>query len=350
MRIVLSAVAVLLVVATAIPLVPSEEWWVRALGFPRFQIAVLLTLVLVAFLFVYRPRRMRDNALLLALAVSIGHQTWRIFPYTPLASPEVISSARCPDPARLRLMVANVLMDNRRADDLLAFVQRHAPDLILTLETDDWWDEQLSALDGNYPFAIKHPLGNTYGLHLFSRLELGSPQVRFLLEDQVPSVQTGVRLPSGDWIGFFGLHPRPPKPQQDTEERDAEILIVAREVRSDGRPTVVAGDLNDVAWSHTTRLFQEISGMLDPRVGRGTFSSFHAGYPLLRWPLDHVFHDESFTLVEITRLPFFGSDHFPVLAELCLEPSAERRQEAPQAGEEDREEAQEAIDEGKSAD
>lgn len=350
MRIALFAVAILLVMATAIPLAPSEEWWVRALGFPRVQVTVLLGIVLVAFLFFYRPRSVRDNALLLALAISIGYQTWRIFPYTPLASPEVISGARCPDPGRLRLMVANVLMDNRRADDFLALVGSHAPDLILTLETDDWWGEQLSALDGDYPFAVKHPLDNTYGLHLFSRLELGSPKVRFLLQEDVPSVHTGVRLPSGDWIEFFGLHPRPPKPQQDTEERDAEILIVAEEVEGDGRPTVVAGDLNDVAWSHTTRLFREISGLLDPRVGRGTFSSFHAEYPLLRWPLDHVFHDESFTLVEMKRLPFFGSDHFPVLAELCLAPSAERRQKAPEAGEEDREEAQEAIEEGKGAD
>lgn len=47
-------------------------------------------------------------------------------------------------------------------------------------------------------------------------------------------------------------------------------------------------------------------------------------------------------------LAFFGSDHFPVLAELCFEPEARLRQEAPQAGPEAREEAQGTIQEGRN--
>jgi endonuclease/exonuclease/phosphatase (EEP) superfamily protein YafD len=180
-------------------------------------------------------------------------------------------------------------------------------------------------------------------------LELRSPEVRFLLEDDVPSMRTSVRLRSGDWIDFYGIHPRPPKPQQDTEDRDAEILLVGKEVKANGRPAIVAGDLNDVAWSNTTRLFQRISGTLDPRVGRGMFSTFHAKYPIFRWPLDHVFLEESFTLSEMKRLGFFGSDHFPVLTELCFKPKAKQRQEAPAADEDDREEAEEKIHEGKTA-
>jgi endonuclease/exonuclease/phosphatase (EEP) superfamily protein YafD len=243
----------------------------------------------------------------------------------------------------VRVLTANVLMENRRAADFLALVRASDPDIVLAVETDAWWDEQLSALDEVFPYSVKRPLDNTYGMHLFSKLELDSPEVRFLVADDVPSIRTTVRLRSGVRIELYGVHPRPPLPGQDTEARDAELVIVGKEVKARRRPAIVAGDLNDVAWSDTTRLFQKISGTLDPRIGRGTYSTFHAKYPLCRWALDHIFHEPSFTLVEITRLGHFGSDHLPMLVELCHRPRAEAAQPAPVADEDDQERARESL-------
>jgi endonuclease/exonuclease/phosphatase (EEP) superfamily protein YafD len=348
-RIALLSAGILLIVATALPLVRTGAWWIRVFDFPRAQIAVAALVVLAGSSFFYEASSPIDNLVLIGLVPSLVYQAWQIFPYTPLASPQVIESRASDARSRIRLLIANVLMDNRRADDFLALVRANDPDLVLAVETDDWWDRQLSALDQDYPFSVKRPLENTYGMHLFSKLELGSPEIRYLVEEDVPSIRTGVRLRSGYWIDFYGVHPRPPRPAEDTEQRDAELLIVGKKVAAKRGAAIVAGDLNDVAWSHTTRLFQKISGTLDPRIGRGMFSTFNAKWPLLRWPLDHVFHEEPFALVDMRRLGFFGSDHFPVLAELCYRPELAHRQEAPEADREDEAEAQEMIEEGKAA-
>src|SRR5690606_24021909 len=121
----------------------------------------------------------------------------------------------------------------------------------------------------------------------------------YLVEDDKPSMHAEVLLPSGQSVCCHFLHPAPPSPteNEESDERDAELLVVARSLKDPDKATIVAGDLNDVAWSRTTRAFRAISGLLDPRIGRAMFNTFHADYWFLRWPLDHLFHSSHFTLV-----------------------------------------------------
>jgi endonuclease/exonuclease/phosphatase (EEP) superfamily protein YafD len=311
--------ALMLIAATLLPFLPSERWWIRIFDFPRLQLAVLLVPVIVAFAIVQRPLMAPDMLCILAMVGSLGYQLYQIFPYTPLARADV-RQANDRDPKRsIRLLVANVLMHNRNVDHLLKMIRLHDPDLVLIIEADDWWDRQLSGLEARYSFVVRYPLQNTYGMHLFSKLDLRSPTVSFMVEEDVPSIHTAVRLRSGDWIEFHGVHPRPPKLLRDTTKRDAELVLIGRMVRDRDRPVIIAGDFNDVAWSHTTRLFQRLSGTLDPRVGRGMFNTFHAGIPFLRWPLDNVFNGKEFALGQIKRLDHFGSDHFPIFIEFFFE-------------------------------
>jgi hypothetical protein len=103
-------------------------------------------------------------------------------------------------------------------------------------------------------------------------------------------------------------------------------------------------DLNDVAWSHTSRLFRRLSRLLDPRIGRGMFNTFHARWWLLRWPLDHVFVSEEFALHAIRRLPGFGSDHFPMLIALEHRPALAEVHEPPKADADDHREADDKLE------
>lgn len=107
--------------------------------------------------------------------------------------------------------------------------------------------------------------------------------------------------------------------------------MVAKAAKRNKMPTLVAGDLNDVAWSYTTELFSKVSGLLDPRRGRGFFNTFHAKNPFMRFPLDHIFCSSDFKLISIKRMDNCGSDHFAIYINLQYEPEALAEQEEPQA-------------------
>ena len=351
LRYVLSGFAGFLVIVTALPLVRSPQWWIRMWDFPRLQLTVL-SLVTLAVYGVFEmwggePGRW-TWILFVALALAALYQTYRMWPYTTLHAPQTLRA----DPAlvnpdrRLRLMVSNVLMTNREGELWLRTVREADPDVVVAVETDDWWAETASALTDDYPHTVLVPQDDTYGMCVFSKLPLTSVEIRHLVEEEVPSLFLIAELRSGEPVSMVFLHPRPPRPdiQQDSHLRDAELVLAGRDVAGIDRPVVVAGDLNDVAWSRSTTLFQKLSGLLDPRIGRGTYSTFHADHWWLRYPLDHVFHSDHFALVELRRLRNVGGDHFPMLIELEIDPGTQPLQEGPDAGEETRDQAGEVVE------
>ncbi len=337
----------ILIGLTVLPLVPTTEKWVRIWDFPRLQIAVLLVIALVATAFVLPLEAQTTIVLLAGVTACLLWQVVRMWPYTRLHAREV-EDADCAPDQRIRLLVSNVLMQNRETERLFDAFRRLQPDIALLVETDAWWDRALAPLYQHYAFTVRHPKENSYGMVLLSQLELVAPEVRYLISNATPSIKTGVNLPSGRRITFYGLHPQPP-PHSDTAKRDAELIVIAKEIREQGQQAIVAGDLNDVAWSRTTRLFQKISGLLDPRIGRGFYQTFHADYRLARWPLDHVFFDHAFGLRRLSVLPSIGSDHFPLYIELCHRSELREIQPKPRADASDLQEAREVIKEGQDA-
>jgi endonuclease/exonuclease/phosphatase (EEP) superfamily protein YafD len=331
-----------LIAATLAPLIRSPAWYLRVWEFPRLQVAVGLAAAIAAQI-AFLKRDFAGAALLAASAACLARQVWRIHAYTRV-HPVQSRPPEKPDPDNsVRLLIANVLQDNRNADGFLAIVAGADPDLVLAVETDRWWDERLAVLRKDYPHAVRHPLENTYGMVLYSRLELSDIAVRDRVETDIPSIFARVALRSGRDFDLYCLHPQPPRPANDADARNAELILVAEDVHRAGRPAIVCGDLNDVAWSHTTRLFQRIGRLLDPRIGRGIFPTFHANYWFARWPLDHVFHDARFRLGRLRVLEPFGSDHFPVCIDLVLEAETASEQDAPQPEPGDRGAAARAV-------
>lgn len=320
--IILSLLTLFLAVATLLPVLANEVWWVRGFDFPRFQFSVMAIIILFCNVFFLDLSLFYTWLLIVVNSGCLMYQLWWILPYTKISPKEVEYGAISEDTESCVIMTANVLTPNRKAEELLELVEKYSPDILVTLESDFWWQKHLDTLEESYPYTIKCPLDNLYGMHVYSRLLLEESNIFYLVEPDVPSMHAKVVFPSGEKVRVHFLHPAPPSPTENesSKERDAELLMIAQNVEESELPVIVTGDLNDVAWSSTTRLFRKISGLLDPRVGRGMFNTYHAGYWFIRWPLDHLFHSSHFKVHDIKRLPAFGSDHFALVTHLIYVP------------------------------
>ena len=331
-------------------LIPRNEWWFRGADFPRLQILALGVLAFIFMLVWQEPWTTSREVILVALMAALAYQLKMVLPFTFVWKKQVkqVQPVELNVEKQISIIVSNVLTTNDQYHLLIEQVQKHQPDLVLTLETDTVWQNELTVIEPDYPYRVPVPLDNLYGMHLYSRLPLQDTEVKFILSDEIPSIHTTVQLRSGNLVQLYCLHPKPPSPTEakDSTLRDAELLIVGDRIKDLDQSCIVMGDLNDVAWSRTTRLFQRISGLLDPRVGRKYVNTFHADYKFLRWSLDHLFHSTDFALVHMERLPHIGSDHFPIFVVLQTGRAFEQVQKELEQTEADEQEAKEAIQEG----
>jgi endonuclease/exonuclease/phosphatase (EEP) superfamily protein YafD len=347
MRVITLILCTLALIATALPLISTADWWIRIFDFPRLQIAVL-TLIALILAYIYLDFKWAYKLpLLLFLLVALVYQVQLVIVYTPLYKTQAKDSNNQTKENSFTLLVSNVRMENDDKESFNSFVKKYNPDIVLINEPDSIWAASISKLDGDFPYSIKYPLDNTYGMMLLSKLPLTESEVNFLVKDDVPSIFTKITLPSGSIIDFYGVHPEPPQPGSDTYERDTELLIIGKKIKETENPTIIAGDLNDVGWSETSKLFRKYSGLVDPREGRGLFNTYNVNVPLLRYPLDHIFYSNDFGLLDLKKLDDIGSDHFPLLISLNYEPDDDNTEDLEKTDADEEAEVEEKIEDGK---
>jgi endonuclease/exonuclease/phosphatase (EEP) superfamily protein YafD len=173
----------------------------------------LAAVVLVAHLLIPGLRGVAETVSAGLCAVVCLYQGAWIWSFTPLHRREVAKAGPIASGQQVRMLTANVLMTNRNADALLDLINRSQPDLVLTLETNHWWQQQLAAVEIELPHTLSAPLENLYGMHLYSRWPLADPKIQFLVEPDKPSMHTCVVLPDGQCLRLICLHPAPPSPR-----------------------------------------------------------------------------------------------------------------------------------------
>ncbi len=347
LQIILLLLALWLITGTLLNFSKHPHWYIRGWDFPRVFTALIAAGVGIVYVIFFHGRWW-DWALVAALLFVIARQLYMIRPYTPLARKTVKQTTRPPGAHRVRLLMSNVLQENGEHERWLKVVREARADVVVAVEINREWDAAIASLEKDFPHVVRRPQENFYGMALFSRLPfVHAPEVRHVVQEDIPSIHATLRLDDGQEFCLHAMHPPPPEPlrNQDSAPRDAELILVGKRIAEEERhiPTIVCGDLNDVAWSYTTQLFLRLSKLLDPRMGRGMYNSYSANSRIFRFPLDHVFHSNEFKLVELRVCEHVGSDHFPVLIELSCDPDAAREQPETESKSKDHADAAEMV-------
>ena len=314
LTIVLWALTLTVLAVTLLPLTTSPRWWIRMWDFPRLHILVVAAVGLVLAMAISGP--------ILAFLILLGcaiYQGIKIYPYTRLAPPEVDFRQPGPGIQPIRILASNVEMENEDHASIARMIGEEDPDILLLMETDETWHRALDATLKSYETVVAHPLSNHYGMIFATRLTAHSAKTVFLADDETPALLADLEAQDGQRFHFIGLHPRPPVPGDDTEERDEQIKTAATLTRDSDRPVIAMGDFNDVAWSWTTTRFKHHGQFLDPRIGRGMMSSFDARHPILRFPIDQFYVTKGIRVASFTLCDGIGSDHFPLRAQISVD-------------------------------
>lgn len=316
----------LLCVASLLPLVETDTWWLRYLDFPRMQFAVGLVVLWVLMVALGGIGRGAARWLTVLTIVALAYHGWRLWPYQPLAAKMDPGLVSCTPEERLSVLVANVQRSNRQAEEVIALARAQDPDLFFVLETNEWWDEALAPLDADYAHHEQDiPSDATYyGMHVFSRHPFASTEMKFPFGADTPLFDGTLEHPAGP-VRVFGIHPRPPHYFQPSTLRDATMLEAAIGARDGTRPALIAGDFNAAPWERTSRRVLRLGRLIDPRAGRGPMISFDANSWWMKWPLDQILWQQGLAMADFTVLPGIGSDHYPVRADLCFTVNADQR-------------------------
>lgn len=320
---------VIAVVMTLVPLIAADYWWIRIFDYLHIQLTLLTLAAIAAYFIRFEIRKKKDYIFIGVLVSCFIFQMSTIFPYLPTEEYEVgKATIEGVEENEIKFYAANVLQKNKNPKLLIREIAEINPDIILLTETDEIWKNAISAAISEYPYRVEEPLDNTYGMLLYSKLKLIEPEVKYLVDKEIPSIHAKIELRSGIKIQLYAIHPTPPMPQHNpsSTSRDAEMMMVAKLSKNSPLPVIIAGDFNDVPWSATSTMFKEVGSVLDTRIGRGFYNSFNSKSFLMRWPLDHFFVTEEFRVKELKLGDGIDSDHFPLLITLSLESEVAAKQ------------------------
>ncbi len=340
---ILLGISWLVSVLSFLPAFDIQHWTFRIMDFIRLQVLGILIILLILLSIFSGTHFILETSTKIGLFAAIVYQLKVVLPYFPIGRKQNPKSSNA-----ISLLSVNVLQKNTDYYRLIQRIRKVNPDIILTLESNKSWENALSEIERDYAFSHKAAKENRYGLHFYTRLEVKNCTGHELISAEHPSVEIELRDDQGNDFLFWGVHPPPPSPTEKptSKQKDAELMAVAKRIRSSQLPVIVSGDFNNVCWSRSSKLFTKITDLIDARIGRGFHGSFPVRPRIFRFPIDLLFHSESIKIHSIKTLEDIGSDHLPLYSIFSV-PKNEDAAKSKPISKETKEIVQDMIREGK---
>ena len=231
-------------------------------------------------------------------------------------------------PARLRVLLANVLVDNTDPAALIELARRERPDVLGLIEVSNAWVAGLEPIRADFPHRYDYPFDDDgRGLALWLKDRPTSIElIRPLVRGGLPVVHAVVEF-AGKSRHLWLVHFVSPFERPAELPGGGEFAALADRIRSDGGSTLVVGDFNSTDGSPFFWRFLEAAKLRDSRPGFGRPGSWPTWSPY-RIGIDHAFLSPDLS-VEGRRLgPAIGSDHFPLILEVVPAPRPETKEPA----------------------
>src|SRR5690606_24849969 len=145
LRIITISLGYLFIAFSLIPLVKSDYWFVRVFDYPRFQKFWISTIILICFLPLASFENRHDLIFVGMLLLNLIYLLSLIWEYTPFAKYQMKKSVDKGTDV-IRIFIANIYQDNKNTRPCIEMIKQYDPDLVLLVETDAKWNDEVKEL------------------------------------------------------------------------------------------------------------------------------------------------------------------------------------------------------------
>lgn len=264
-------------------------WWWQAELFTHFSFFAALYLIVAACCIAQRSRYLFG---LVGAAVCI----WGLLPATYWGQFDT------PKAPKYTVLSYNVALHNPKPAAEVAFMRQTNADILLLAEAGGQWQPHLTNLKTQYPHGCGHNDNSPFALHLLAKQALQSCHVYFIAG--LPYI----RAQTTDHTVLYAMHPPPPIQADLAHARLAYFKHTAQRIQAETGLVIVAGDLNNTAFSPIHRRFTQTAGLQSI-----TFRALPTWKPFFL-PIDHVLTNaQPMHVVQVRALDWQFSDHRPLL-------------------------------------